>query len=75
MPGGGANRLACGVAAVGEIVPTHYESVAALATRMASNQAESDKVMAAFDGATPEMCCLPLHGIRLEGPSASLALC
>jgi hypothetical protein len=49
--------------------------VAALATRMASNQAESDKVMAAFDGATPEMCCLPLHGIRLEGPSASLALC
>jgi hypothetical protein len=58
-----------------KLCPTHYESVAALATRMASNQAESDKVMAAFDGATPEMCCLPLHGIRLEGPSASLALC
>jgi hypothetical protein len=58
----------------GEIAP-HPFRVAALATRMASNQAESDKVMAAFDGATPEMCCLPLHGIRLEGPSASLALC
>ena len=26
---------------------------------MASNQAESDKVMPAFDGATPEMCASP----------------
>ena len=26
---------------------------------MTSNQAESDKVMPAFDGATPEMCASP----------------